>query len=93
MTKDQLLHKLLELKEKYEQSVGKVTDIWLPFELLQVIDDRDFLDRLISPVLLGETYITAFYPDEPNQIRIAFLTKLEVDDETTSTDGLTPDIE
>ena len=76
MDKTVLLNKLIDLKKKYEETVGPVTDIWLPDEWMQILDDRDTLTRLNVPFMLGETYITNFTPLEPTQIRIAFLTNL-----------------
>jgi hypothetical protein len=77
MDKTVLLNKLIDLKKKCEETSGPVTDIWLPDEWMQILDDRDILTRLNAPFMLDETYITNFSPLEPTQIRIAFLTNLE----------------
>jgi hypothetical protein len=79
LEKENLLQKLEEIKAKYESTIGEVTDIWLSDDLIQILDEREPIDRLNTPFMLGETYITHFRPLLPNQIRVAFLTTIEVD--------------
>ena len=77
MTKEVLLELLIALKKKWEEEAGPVVDIWLPNDLMQLLDERDVLTRLNDPFKIDETYITNFRPLEPGKIRVAFLTNLE----------------
>jgi len=79
MDKEDLLLKLESIKAKYESTVGEVTDIWLSDDLIQILDEREPIERLNTPYMLGETYITHFRPLLSNQIRVAFLTHIEAD--------------
>jgi len=85
MTKEDLLGKLVALKQKWEETAGPVVDIWLSDEWMLLLDDRDPVVRLYNPFKIGETWVTNFTPLKPGQIRVAFLTTLGADDECTGT--------
>lgn len=81
MERAQLLQKVKEIQARWSAELGEVTDIWLPPELLDILDPRHLVERVQAPLRIGETYITPFTPLHKNQIRVAFLT--EVDFEST----------
>ena len=77
MDRAQLLQKVEEIQAKWAAELGVVTDIWLPPKLLDILDDRHILERVLKPLRIGETYVTPFTPLHENQIRVAFLTEVD----------------
>ncbi len=77
MDRERLLQKVEELRVKWTAELGEITDIWLHPELLDILDPRDLLDRVHSPLRIGDTYVTPFTPLDKNQIRVAFLTEVD----------------
>lgn len=90
MTQEQLKEKLEAVKAKWEAQLGVITDIWISLEYMEILDSRSPFDRIEHPYKLGETFVTIFQPLAPNQLRIAFLTECNLEEdinESTSVDG------
>lgn len=90
MTRDQLLSKLIQLRNDVQEKMGPVTDIWLPFPLMLQLDDRDIIERLWTPFRIGDTCVTHHTSSQDDHtIRVAFLMEFTTD-EPTDSDGSTP---
>ena len=78
MTSELLLEKLKEIKKDVEEKMGPVTDIWLPWKLRLLLDERDILERLFTPYFIDETVITHLSSEtNDSTIRVAFLMDLK----------------
>jgi len=80
LTKEILLEKLTTLIEEVQSSMGPVTDIWLPFSMMEQLDGRDVLERLAAPFFIGSTIVTVSMSDlGENSIRVAFIKEFKVE--------------
>lgn len=84
MTREQLEQKVTELRDAWAAKLGEITDIWLSYDLMDIMDPRPPLEKLQSPHKIGDTYVTPFSAIDDNQVRIAFLTKFDIGDEDSS---------
>ena len=77
MTQEQILQKVKDIQAEWADKLGEITDIWLPPDLLDILDGRPLLERVQDPLQIGDIYITPFRPLHDNQVRIAFLTEVD----------------
>lgn len=95
MTREQILKKVEQIQTEWSAKLGKLTDIWIHPELLDILDDRPLIERVQDPLVVNEVYVTPFSPLTIDQVRIAFVTEVDFGleeelDEIISTDGPTP---
>jgi len=76
MLKEELEAKLNDVIKDWEQKAGKVTDIWLSAELLDILDTRGPMARVLEPYKIQDTFVTSSQELQGNNIRIAFLSEL-----------------
>jgi hypothetical protein len=87
MTRDELECKIKALKDKWSAELGTLTDIWLHRDLLDILDPRFPLEKLVDPYKIGETYITPFDAIHKRQVRIAFLAEVDLGDDSNESVG------
>lgn len=94
MTREQILQKVKEVRDKWSAELGELTDIWVHPDILEILDDRPMMARVVDPLCVDDVYVTPFSSLDRNKVRIAFITKVDFDneeesDEPVSTDGST----
>lgn len=89
MTQQELEVKVKKLKTEWESKLGPLTDIWLHHDLMAILDQRPWMEQVLDPLKIDETYVTGFPTPARNRVRIAFLAEIELN-ETDGVDRPTP---